>query len=81
MASAPTLARAITPDIALSFEINPGTLLQLLESRTEKGPRLKCFEGSVTLVSPGESHESNGYRINLLILAICSNMVLAVRLR
>jgi Uma2 family endonuclease len=71
MASAPTLARAITPDIALSFEINPGTLLQLLESRTEKGPRLKCFEGSVTLVSPGESHESNGYRINLLILAIC----------
>jgi Uma2 family endonuclease len=71
MASAPTLARAITPDIALSFDINPGTLLQLLESRTEKGPRLKCFEGSVTLVSPGESHESNSARLSILILAIC----------
>ncbi len=71
MASVPTLSRSITPDTALSFEINPGTLLQFLESRAETGPRLKCFEASVTLVSPGESHESNGYRINLLILAVC----------
>jgi Uma2 family endonuclease len=71
MASVPTQALAITPDIVLSFDINPGTLLQLLESRTEKGPRLQCFEGSVTLVSPGESHESQNARLSILILAIC----------
>ncbi len=71
MASAPTLVREITADTVLSFEINPGMLLQFLESRAETGPRLKCFEGSVTLVSPGESHETNGHRFNLLILAVC----------
>jgi Uma2 family endonuclease len=65
------LAPTIAPDIVLSFEINPGTLLQFLESRAEKGPRLKCFEGSVTLVSPGIPHETKGYRLNLLILAVC----------
>jgi Uma2 family endonuclease len=65
------LAPTITPDVVISFEINPGTLLQFLESRAEGGPRLKCFEGSVTLVSPGMPHESKGYRLNLLILAVC----------
>jgi Uma2 family endonuclease len=68
---ATTLVRAMAHDTALSFEINPGTLLQFLESRAEKGPRLKCFEGSVTLVSPGMPHEINGSRLSLLILAIC----------
>jgi Uma2 family endonuclease len=71
MASASIEARAITHDTALSFEINPGTLLKFLESRAEKGPRLKCFEGSVTLVSPGMPHEINGSRLSLMMLAIC----------
>jgi Uma2 family endonuclease len=65
-----TIAPTITPDTVVSFEINPGTLLQLLESRAEGGPRLKCFEGSVTLVSPGRSHETNGNRLDYLILAV-----------
>ena len=65
------LSPTITPDTVLSFEINPGSLHQLLESRAERGPRLKCFEGSVTLVSPGRSHESMGQRVDHLILAIC----------
>ncbi len=69
MASA--LAPAITPDTVFSFEINPGTLLQFLETRPEKGPRLKCFEGSVTLVSPGRTHETNGRRLNVLISLVC----------
>ncbi len=69
MASA--LAPTITPDTVLSFDINPGTLLQFLESRSESGPRLKCFEGSVTLVSPGMPHEVAGARLFVLILAIC----------
>ena len=68
---ASTLAPAIALDTVLSFEINPGTLLQFLETRAEGGPRLKCFEGSVTLVSPGMPHESRAFRLNQLSVAIC----------
>jgi Uma2 family endonuclease len=68
---ASTLALTITPDRVVTFQINPGTLLQFLDARAEGGPRLKCFEGSVTLVSPGQSHETTGSRVDLLILAIC----------
>jgi Uma2 family endonuclease len=69
------MARALAPtmvsDTVISFEINPGTLLQFLETRPEGGPRLKCVEGSVTLVSPSKPHERRGYRLDLLILAVC----------
>ena len=68
---ASTLVPTITADSVISFEINPGTLLQFLESRAEGGPRLKCFEGSVTLVTPGMSHETRGRRLDHLILAVC----------
>ena len=68
---AQTLEPTTAPDMVVSFDINPGTLLRFLETRAEGGPRLKCFEGSVTLVSPGMPHESEGYRLNSLILAIC----------
>src|SRR3954449_12230089 len=68
---ASTLAPTITPDIVMSFDINRVTLLQFLDTRAEGGPRLKCFEGSVTLVSPGMPHEVAGGRLSLLILAIC----------
>ena len=49
----------------------PGTLGLLRESMAEGGPRIKCYEGSVTLVSPGETHETTGQRLIILILAIC----------
>ena len=65
------LTKTIEPDTVFSFDINPGTLLQFLETRPEKGPRLKCFEGSVTLVSPGMPHERMGARLDYLILAVC----------
>ena len=68
---ASTLVPTIAPDTVISFEINPGTLLQFLETRAEGGPRLKCFEGSVTLVTPGRSHELMGSRLDHMILAIC----------
>ena len=68
---ASTLLTTIDPDTVISFEINPGTLLQFLETRPEGGPRLKCFEGSVTLVSPGMPHERKGSRLESLVLAIC----------
>jgi Uma2 family endonuclease len=68
---ASTLAPTITPDTVICFEINRGTLLQFLDTRAEGGPRLKCFEGSATLVSPGRHHESMGRRLDHLILAIC----------
>jgi Uma2 family endonuclease len=68
---ASTLVPAITPDAVVSFEINPGTLLQFLEARAEGGPRLKCFDGTVTLVSPGMPHEVAGERLATLVLAVC----------
>jgi Uma2 family endonuclease len=71
---AQTTALTITPDTVIFFDINPGTLDQLLQTRAEGGPRLKCFEGSVTLVSPGKSHETTGSRLDLLILAICQEL-------
>jgi len=61
----------IAPDIVVSFEIKPGTLLQFLDSRAEGGPRLKCFVGSVTLVSPWKPNRTTGCRLDLLILAVC----------
>src|SRR3954452_13421369 len=67
---ASTAAPMIAPDTVLSFEINPGTLLQFLQTRAEGGPRLKCFEGSVTLVSPGMPHEVAAKRIASLVLAV-----------
>jgi Uma2 family endonuclease len=68
---ASTLVATITPDSVTSFEINPGTLLQFLEARAEGGPRLICFEGSVTLVSPRMPHEVAGERLANLVLAVC----------
>lgn len=68
---ASTLVPTIAPDSVISFDINPGSLLQFLETRAEGGPRLKCFEGSVTLVSPGMPHELMGNRLDHLILAVC----------
>jgi Uma2 family endonuclease len=79
MASTLTRTPTITPDIVLSFEINPGTLLQFLESRAEGGPRLKCFEGSVTLVSPGMPHELKGSRLDHMILAVCLELCINYR--
>jgi Uma2 family endonuclease len=75
---ASTLVPTLTPDTVMSFEINRGTLLQLLETRAEGGPRLICFEGSVTLVSPGMPHEIKKSRLDYMILAIC--LVLRIKL-
>ena len=68
------LTKTITPDSVVSFQIKPGTLFQFLGTRAEGGPRLKCFEGSVTLVSPGMPHETKGCRLDLLILAVCQEL-------
>jgi Uma2 family endonuclease len=70
------MASAVAPDIVLSFEIKPGNLLQFLEARAESGPRLKCFEGSVTLVSAGMMHGIEECRLDHLILAICRELVI-----
>ena len=72
MTAAP--AQTITPDKVVSFDIRPGTLIPFLETIEESGPLLKCYEGSVTLVSPGETHETYGQRLALLILAICAQL-------
>jgi Uma2 family endonuclease len=68
---ATVVAEKCTPDTVLSFSITPGTLVQFLAAMDESGPRLTCFEGSVTLVSPGRSHETTGRRLVQLIMAVC----------
>jgi Uma2 family endonuclease len=68
---ASTVISPIDADQVFSFEINPGTILQFLETRPEKGPRLKCFQGSVTLVSPGWAHGAMAARLDLVLLGIC----------
>jgi Uma2 family endonuclease len=68
---AATLAPPFTPDKVVSFHIMPGTLGQWRATMAEGGPLIKCFEGSVTLVSPGGTHEIAGHRLMILILAIC----------
>jgi Uma2 family endonuclease len=67
-----TLAATCTPDIVMSFAIVPGTLGQLRAALGDKGPLIKCYEGSLTLVSPGRSHESSDRRLGILILAVCA---------
>ena len=68
------LAESCTPDAVFSFRINPGSLLSFLASLDESGPRLKCFEGSVTLVSPGRSHETTAARLAKLVFAVCQEL-------
>jgi Uma2 family endonuclease len=76
---ASTLAPAIDPDTVISFEINHGSLLRFLETRAEGGPRLKCVEGSVTLVSPGFPHEDAGVRVSFLIMTICLELGIKIK--
>jgi Uma2 family endonuclease len=71
---ATVLAETCTPDSVFSFSITPGTLLQFLTALDESGPRLKCLEGSVTLVSPGRSHETTGARLEKLVFAVCQEL-------
>ncbi len=66
------IAATFTPDTVLSFDIMPGTLELLRESMAEGGPLFKCYEGTVTLVSPGETHETFKHQLSSLILAICA---------
>src|SRR5438874_87573 len=40
-----TLASTVAADLVVTFQINPGMLLQFLETRPKGEPRLKCFEG------------------------------------
>jgi Uma2 family endonuclease len=68
---ASTLAPPITADTVITFDINPGNLAQFFETRPDGGPLLKCFKASVTLVSPGRSHESMGRRLDRLIMWVC----------
>jgi Uma2 family endonuclease len=72
MATTVAKATAIEPDIVMSFEIAPGMLKQLRRALDEKGPMIKCHEGSVTLVSPGITHEMSDSRLGVLILAVCA---------
>jgi Uma2 family endonuclease len=66
------LTATIAPDRVLTLEIRRGMLEQFHATLAEGGPLFKCFEGSATFVSPGETHEITGRRLVILILAVCA---------
>jgi Uma2 family endonuclease len=76
---ASTLAPTIAPDRVATFQIRPGTLAQFLDTLEEGGPRLICYKGSVTLVSPGIPHETRGRGLANLILAVCLELKIKYR--
>jgi Uma2 family endonuclease len=68
---ATSVGRKLEPDRVITFQIRPGTLPLFRDAIADEGPRIKCYKGSLTLVSPGEPHESSDRRLGILILAIC----------
>ena len=68
---ATSIAAELTPDRVMTLELLPGTLEQFRATLEEGGPLLKCYEGSVTFVSPGETHETYSQRLGILLLAVC----------
>jgi Uma2 family endonuclease len=70
MAATAPLMRTGT-DGVVELRLKPGGYRAFAESLAEGGPLLKCFQGSVTLVSPGRTHEHTGRRLGSLILAVC----------
>jgi Uma2 family endonuclease len=71
---ATAVATSIEPDIVMSFQIAPGALKQLRRALGDEGPMIKCFEGSVTLVSPVTTHAMSDSRLGALILAVCATL-------
>jgi Uma2 family endonuclease len=75
-----TTLTACTPDNVLTLEILPGALRHFRAMVAEGGPLIKCIPGSLTLVSPGRSHERSDRRLGIVILAICSVLRIPVSL-
>ena len=71
---ATAVAETCAPDTVLSFSIIPGTLPQFLTAMEECGPRLKCFDGSVTLVASGLTHGMTSAPVGALIFVVCSEL-------
>ena len=63
-------ARPVTPDLVMTIPIQAGKLGLFREMAPEGRARIKCFDGSLTLVSPGRPHESHRQKLGLLIAAI-----------
>jgi Uma2 family endonuclease len=71
------VATAVTPDIVMEFRLAPGGYRAFVDALEDGArPRIKCFQGSVTLVSPGRSHETTGRRLGSLIAALCEGLEL-----
>jgi Uma2 family endonuclease len=73
------VATSVTPDVVMELTLTPGGYRAFVDSLGERSrPLLKCFQGSMTLVSPGRSHETTARRLNTLILALCEGLGLPV---
>jgi Uma2 family endonuclease len=69
------VATDVKPDVVIELSLEPGGYRAFVDAIAERTrPLLKCYQGSVTLVSPGRSHETMGRRLGALILAVCSEL-------
>src|SRR3954447_3242444 len=74
--STPTLREIdLDIDMVTTLEIGPGGLDRYLELVGDSaGPLIKYRQGSLTLVSPSQSHERGVKRLDRLVLAICEEL-------
>ncbi len=72
-------ARPVTPDRVMTIPILAGKLGLFREMSPEGRARIKCHDGSLTLVSPGRSHESHRQKLSLLIAAISDVLEIPVQ--
>src|SRR6202007_89882 len=76
---ATTAAATFTPDRGVEVQLLPGMLEVFRATLAEAGPRIKCYKGSLTLVSPGETHGSSDSRVTVLIVAVCTALKIPMR--
>jgi Uma2 family endonuclease len=74
-----TLDRSTLSDLVVTYDLSPGTFSEFIAARQERGPLLKCLKGSVTLVSPGLSHEQMAERVSHLVTAVCAALGVKVK--
>jgi Uma2 family endonuclease len=72
-------APAVTPDRVISFPIRPGTLPLFRDAMADGGPLIKCYQGELTLVSPGFSHETFCARLATLVVVLCAVLRIPIK--
>ncbi|QDV33506.1 Uma2 family endonuclease [Tautonia plasticadhaerens] len=62
-------------DMVITLQVGDGGLDRYLELVGDRnGPRIKCLDGSLTIVSPSFRHERGGERLNDFIGVVCEEL-------